>query len=90
MQVEGWFHDLRDGRLEIFFKADGLKVRATGSEPEMHELADWFERKTGLAVNGLPRRVRKGPVPLPGQLALDGGPATLELSSQDATVGGDG
>lgn len=89
MAVEGWFHDLLHGRLEVFFKTDDLKVRASGSDAEMNELADWFERKTGLVVNGLPRRARKGPTPLPGQLALDSAP-TLELSSQDATVADDG
>jgi hypothetical protein len=83
-EVEGWFNELSDGGLEIFLKSDGLKVRASGPQDEMGELADWFERKTGLSVSGLPKRVNRGPRPLPGQTSI------LELSSQDATVPGDG
>jgi hypothetical protein len=82
--VEGWFNELAEGGLELFLKAESLKVRASGTAEEMGELADWFEEKTGHSVAGLPKRIKRGPRPLPGQTSI------LELSSQDATVPADG
>lgn len=95
-ETEGWFHDLKNGRMEIFLKladADGetvAKIRATGPAEEMGELIDWFERTTGKSVE-VPqtqwRRMRRGPKPDSGQGNLF---ETAQLSSQDATVPDDG
>lgn len=91
-ETEGWFHTLENERLEIFLKTEGppgIKIRASGPESEMYELADWFERTTGLTVSAETKNWRRratGPAPLPGQVEMF---ATLELSS-DATVPSDG
>lgn len=68
-QAEGWFKPLDDERLEIFLKYQGIKIRCSGKVEDMHELVDWFEEKTGLAVN-VPNRVRRGPKPMAGQIDL--------------------
>lgn len=72
--AEGWFRPLNDGRTEIFLKGQGLKLRCSGDQDTMNELADFFEEKTGLSVNGpdsdVFTRVRKGPAPIEGQLDL--------------------
>lgn len=86
-RTEGWFHPLEGERLEIFLKVEGpgapqIKLRASGPESEMYELADWFERVTGLTVSGDVRKWRANvnrPRPVSGQLGFD------ELSL-DATV----
>lgn len=91
-ETEGWFHTLENERLEIFLKTEGppaIKIRASGPETEMYELADWFERVTGLTVSAETKNWRRqstGPAPLPGQVEMF---ATLELSS-DATVASNG
>lgn len=71
--VEGWIRDLSDGRIEIFLKTTDVKVRCSGKAEDMHEVVDWFEGKTGLAVN-VPNRIRRGPKPMQGQLDLLDGP----------------
>lgn len=84
---EGWFHPLEGDRLEVFLKVEGpgapqIKLRASGPESEMYELADWFERVTGLRVSGDVkkwRRTASGVKPVEGQLGFE------ELSL-DATV----
>jgi hypothetical protein len=93
IETEGWFSALEDGRLEIFLKTEGppmaLKVRASGPASEMYELADWFERVTGLKVTAKTKNWRRqstGPKPLPGQDELF---SAVELSS-DATVASHG
>jgi acylphosphatase len=73
--VEGWFRQLDGGRVEIFVKAHGRKIRAHGPSSEMNELVDWFEEKTGVTVEAS-WRVRTGPKPIPGQAEL---PLTLEM-----------
>lgn len=102
MGAEGWFRDLNDGRLEIFLKKGGRKLRASGPEEEMYELAEWFEQHAGATVYGTVQRwrmERRGPRPIPGQLALGQAtgtePSSLydvlsEPSSHDATVERDG
>jgi hypothetical protein len=73
-RAEGWFRPLADGRLEIFLKAKGVKLRCSGDESAMHELVDWFEEKTGLDINapdsGVWTRKRRGTKPIRGQLNL--------------------
>lgn len=84
-KIEGWFNRLSDGRVEVFLKATNLKgipetkIRASGSEDAINQVADWFEETTGLRVNAT-WRVRKVNPP-PGQ-------TSLELSS-GATLAGD-
>lgn len=85
-KTEGWFQPLEGDRLEIFLKVVGpgapnVKVRASGPVSEMHELADWFERATGLQVSGDVKKWRANgkPRPVEGQLGFE------ELSL-DATV----
>lgn len=85
-------------RLEVHLKLTdesgdtALKVRATGPDSDIGELIDWFERTSGLHVE-LPetywRRLNRGPRPITGQGSLLPEP-TEQLSSQDATVPGDG
>lgn len=86
--------ELDAGRLEIFLKVErsdepgeSRKVRASGPREDMYELVEWFESHTGLRFDhpAWRDRVRRGPKPLAGQLAL----GTHELSS-DATVVDDG
>lgn len=87
-KVEGWFKDLDDGRIEVFLKAANIpgvedcKVRASGKEEAVHEIVTWFEDWTNLAVN-IPRRVRRGPKQMAGQMSLE---ATPELSLDDTVV----
>jgi hypothetical protein len=78
-RAEGWFRPLNDDRLEIFLKSPlhGIKIRCSGKAVDLHELVDWFEEKTGLAVN-VPNRVRRGPKPMQGQLDLLEPPAISE------------
>jgi hypothetical protein len=53
----------------------------------MYELVDWFEEKTGLRVESPHwRRVRTGPRPIEGQIALTMG----ELPSEEQTEVRDG
>lgn len=75
---EGWFRRLTDEKcIEIFLKANGVRVRATGEEEAMYELVDWFESQTGVRVEHPNwRRVRVGPRPIEGQLTLVMGDAT--------------
>ena len=69
VQVTSWFQRLNDGRVEIFLKVGSdLKLRAHGTEAQMNELLDWFEKETNLTVN-VSWRVRKAK-PIPGQLDL--------------------
>lgn len=82
---QGWFQPLDGGRLEIFLKTDGppaVKIRASGPESEMYELADWFERVTGLTVSAPNRKWRRSRdaahKPMAGELPLFGG--ELELT----------
>lgn len=64
-----WFQRLNDGRVEVFLKlGDELKLRAHGTEAQMNELLDWFEKETNLTVN-VSWRQRKAE-PIPGQLDL--------------------
>lgn len=85
---EGWFSALEGDRLEIFLKTEGppaLKIRASGPASEMYELADWFERVTGLKVTAETKNWRhqsSGPKPIPGQGDL----FSLELSSDDTVA----
>lgn len=73
--IEGWFRRLQDDRLEIYLKVDRTagvqprKIRASGPEAEMNELADWFEQKAGLRVAAPWRTVKANPIP--GQIELD-------------------
>lgn len=73
-RAEGWFRPLAKGRLEIFLKGGGTKLRCSGKESDMHELVDWFEEQTGLSVNGpdsgVWTRQRRGPKPMKGQIDL--------------------
>jgi hypothetical protein len=82
--IEGWLRKLQDERLEIFLKADDRKIRASGPRAEMYELVDWFEEKTGLAVN-VPERVYTGPRPIAGQMVI-----TVGLQSDDEEDPSDG
>jgi hypothetical protein len=64
-----WFQRLNDGRVEIFLKlGEHLKLRAHGTEAQMNELLDWFEKETNLTVN-VSWRERKI-TPIPGQMHL--------------------
>lgn len=69
---ENWFRRLKDDRLEVCLKADGLRLRASGSEAEVWQLVELFEELSGLAVEGEWRRPpRTGSRPLDGQLTMD-------------------
>jgi hypothetical protein len=82
-KIEGWFRKLDGDRMEIFLKVESKdmpdrKIRASGPETEMYELADWFEQNTGLRFSSPKwRRVRKGHRPLAGQVDM------MELLSED-------
>lgn len=68
-RTEGWQRRLGDGRVEIFVRADDMKVRAHGTEAQMNELLDWFESQSGRSITA-PWRQRVGPTPIAGQLDL--------------------
>lgn len=69
VEATSWFQRLADGRVEVFLKmGDLLKLRAHGTEAQMNELLDWFEKETNLTVN-VSWRQRKAK-PIPGQMQL--------------------
>jgi hypothetical protein len=90
-RTEGWFHPLEGDRLEIFLKVVGpdapnVKLRASGPESEMYELADWFERVTGLTVSGDVRKWRRGsapPRPVTGQESFEFPELSLDATVDD-------
>lgn len=81
-KVEGWFSQLTEGRVEVFAKANGHKIRASGPEPFVAALVEVWEAQTGLEVRSAAwrRTPRTGPKPLKGQLDLTTMP---ELQSDD-------
>lgn len=89
--TDGWFQDLEGGRKEIFLKVEGpgapqIKLRASGPESEMYELADWFERVTGLQVAGTVKNWRRSgsaPRPIEGQGTLDFSELSLNATVDD-------
>lgn len=68
-EYEGWFRQLAEGRMEVFLKANGVRVRASGEEEGIHELVDWFEETAGVRVVS-PNWRRVSVTPIPGQLKL--------------------
>lgn len=69
---ENWFRRLKDDRLEVCLKVGALRLRASGTEPEVWRLVEVFEELTGVAINGEWRRPpRTGQRPLDGQLTMD-------------------
>lgn len=69
---ENWFRPLKDDRLEVCLKVNGLRLRASGPELDVWALVEQFEQRTGVAIDGEWRRPpRTGQRPLEGQLTMD-------------------
>lgn len=76
-QLENWFRPLKDDRLEVCLKAKGVRLRASGTSPEVWKLVELFETLTGAEITAdWKRPPRTGSRPLDGQLTigLESGP----------------
>ena len=69
--TENWYRQLKDDRIEVCLKAEGLRMRASGPEVAIWRLIEVFEQLTGAqAVGNWKRPLPKGPRQLDGQIAM--------------------
>jgi hypothetical protein len=69
--TDGWFRELKGGRLEAMVKSPETRLRVSGTPDQVWEAVEMFERWTGIEVNGEWRRpLRRGPRPMAGQQSL--------------------
>jgi hypothetical protein len=66
--TDGWFRDLKDGRLEVMLKTPYTRVRMSGHPDQVWEIVELFEEWTGRQVNGEWKRPPgRGAKPMEGQ-----------------------
>lgn len=77
VEQDNWFRELKDDRLEVSLRVEGMKLRASGPKDDVWKLVEFFEELSGVEVMGdWCRPPRVGPRALEGQLDL-----TMQLES---------
>jgi hypothetical protein len=69
--TDGWFRELKDGRLETMLKTPEVRLRVSGSPERVWQAVELFEEWTGRQVAGdWVRPPKRGARPIPGQESL--------------------
>lgn len=50
--TDGWYRELKDGRIEVMLKTPGLRVRSSGPADYIWQLVEHFEEHTGKRFDG--------------------------------------
>jgi hypothetical protein len=66
--TDGWFRELKDGRMECMLKTPGIRLRVSGPAERVWAAVEMFEEWTGKQVAGdWKRPPKRGARPMEGQ-----------------------
>lgn len=82
--TDGWFRELKDGRMEAMLKAPGIRLRISGSPERVWAAVELFEEWTGKQVAGdWKRPPKRGARPIAGQTDIFMNQRPLEGDDED-------
>jgi hypothetical protein len=69
--TDGWFRELKDGRLEVMLKTPYTRLRLSGHADHVWQAVEMFEEWTGKVVAGEWKRPStRGAKPIEGQIDI--------------------